>query len=357
MTLPVPPAPSARRTLRPARRGATVLGLMVRLVLALPPGIQKAVIRRMSQGGLPDVPDLVRMLEVSGGMPDFGPSEEELFVHSPELRAVAVSEPLVEGHGGPVPARLYLPPRTGRPRQALVWVHGGAFLFGGLGMAEAHWVGLALAARGIPVLSLDYRKSIGGLKAPASSDDVMAGWRWAVTHADQLRVAADELHLGGASAGANLAAGVGLRLRDDGGPLPASLVLVYPVLHPELPEPDASLLEAVAAAPHAVFFSPEWVADMSLNHAGDPAALTDPYTFPANGDASGLPPTLILNCEVDTLRSSGEAYAEQLRSAGVDVTVHLELGAGHGCLNEPFTTQGKNALGRVADWLTRSSVR
>jgi len=357
MSTSVPQIPSPARTLRPPRRSATVLGLAVRVLRALPPRAQKAVLQRTGAGQFPDVPDIVRMLEIGGGFPAFGPSERELFAQAPELRAVRVTEPVIQGPAGRVPARLYRPPGETASQDALVWVHGGAFLFGDLEMAEAHWVGLALATRGIPVLSLDYRKSIGGVHAPAASDDVLAGWLWATNHADELGVAADRLHLGGASAGGNLSAGVGLRLRDGAGPLPASLVLVYPLLHAELPTPSAELIEAFRAAPDAVNFSPEWVADMTLNHVGDAALLGDPYAFPANGEASGLPRTLILNCEIDMLRSSGEAYAEQLERAGVEVTVHLEPGAAHGCLNEPSTPYGQNSLGRIADWLAHLAER
>jgi acetyl esterase len=349
MTTTPPPG----RTLRPARPSATVLGLVVRVLRALPPGAQRAVLQRLGGGGFPDVPDLVRVLEVGGGFPDLGPADDELCTRSPELRGVQVTEPVIDGPAGRVPARLYRLPGARSSEAALVWMHGGAFLFGTLDMAEAHWVGLALAARGVPVLSLDYRKSLRGVHAPASSDDVLAGWRWAVGHADALGVSAAQLHLGGASAGGNLAAGVAKRLRDGAGARPASVVLAYPLLHAELPSPDAALLAAVRAAPGAANFSPEWVADMTLQHVGDPALLRDPYAFPANGDVSGLPPTLVLNCEVDMLRSSGEAYAAQLASAGVDITLHLEAGAAHGCLNEPFTDQGRRFLDRMSEWLTQ----
>jgi len=357
MSQPVSQNQPAPRSLRSASRSATLLGIAVRVVNVLPPRMQRALLQRAGSGRFPDVPDIVRVLEMGGGVPSFGPSEDELFAQVPELRDVRISHPVVEGHAGRVPARLYRPPVGAASQDALVWVHGGAFLFGDLDMAEAHWVGLALAARGIPVLSLDYRKSIGGVHAPASSDDILAGWRWATTHRHEMGPAVARLHLGGASAGGNLAAGVGLRLRDDAGPLPASLVLVYPVLHAELPGPSTALLEAIRAAPGATFFSPEWVADMSLQHVGDAAALSDAYAFPANSDATGLPPTLVLNCEIDTLRSSGEAYADQLQRAGVDVSVHLEPGAGHGCLNEPFTAPGQNSLSRIADWLARFADR
>ena len=62
---------------------------------------------------------------------------------------------------------------------AFVWVHGGAFIGGDLEFPEAHWVSLAIAARGFAVLSLDYRKSLRGVHYPVPSDDILDGWLWA----------------------------------------------------------------------------------------------------------------------------------------------------------------------------------
>src|SRR4051812_24452188 len=348
------PAEPVVRALRPGRRRYAAMGYAMRVVRALPRSLQRAMLGRVAGGELPPVPDFVRMLEAAGQMPDPGPDPARLLARFPELASVEVTHPVVTGPGAAVPARLYRRPRVvADPDRAaaLVWVHGGGFVAGTLEMAEAHWVGLALASRGIPVLSLDYRKSLHGVRFPAASDDVLAGWCWAVENADELGVSADQLHLGGASAGGNLTAGVAKRLRDGAGPSPASVVLAYPLAHPELPDRVGVDLLAIRDVPGAVFFSPESVRDLTLNYAGDRAALADPYAFPANGDVSGLPPTFVLTCENDSLRSSGEAYADQLAAAGVDVTLQMEPGAAHGDLNEPFTPEAVRSLDRIADWL------
>jgi acetyl esterase len=338
--------------LPPGRRRFTAMGYALRVVGALPRPVQRAVLGRALGGEPPAVPDLVRLLEAAGGMPEAGPTDAELFARFPELETVAVTEPGIDGPAGPVPARLYRRPDADAD-VALVWVHGGAFLDGTVAMAEAHWVGLALAARGIPVLSLDYRKALRGVRFPAAADDVHAGWRWAVAHADLLGVPAQRLHLGGASAGAALTAGLAHRLRDEAVPSPASVVLVYPLVHPELPAWDPDELAAIAGTPGATLFTPGWIRDLALHYAGTPVALADPYAFAATGEAAGLPPTFVLNCEVDSLRSSGEAYARRLADAGVAVTVQLEEGAEHGCLNEPFTPQAVHALQSMTDWLVK----
>ncbi|HEY3229278.1 MAG TPA: hypothetical protein VGJ87_08660, partial [Roseiflexaceae bacterium] len=52
----------------------------------------------------------------------------------------------------------------------------------------------------------------------------------------------------------------------------------------------------------------------------------------------------IINCEMDLLRSSGEAYAAQLTVSGVKVKMELIEGAQHGSLNLSVTPQGAQSL-------------
>jgi acetyl esterase len=279
-----------------------------------------------------------------------GPSTEQLVRAFPELGAVEARDATIDGPEGRVPARSYRLPGA-HWSGALVWVHGGAFIGGDLDMAEAHWVGLTLASRGLSVLSVDYRKCLRGVRFPAPSDDVIAAWLWAIDHARELGTSPERMHLGGASAGANLAAGVTKRLRDGAGPVPASLVLVYPLVHSQLPSPSEELRAVLARTQLTVNFSPETVRDINLQFTGGEHGLSDPYAFAANGDVSRQPPVYILNAEADPLRASGEAYAQRLRDAGVRVHVEFEPGAEHGHVNDPYSPGGQRSLERIATWL------
>jgi acetyl esterase len=258
---------------------------------------------------------------------------------------------VIDGPYGDVPARLYRGSSSADVPAALVWVHGGGFVAGDLDMPEADWVGTELAACGIPVLSLDYRKAMGGVHYPVPSDDVLAGWAWAVEHSGELGVAAERLHLGGASAGGNLVAGVTKRLRDGAGRLPASVVLAYPVVHPGLPEDPGVDLAEVERLAGEFFFSAALTQQMTMNYAGEARLLTDPYAFPSNGELGGQPPVLVMNCEYDSLRASGAAYAGQLAQAGVEVREVTMPLSQHGVLNRPETVHGRRALHCIADWL------
>lgn len=283
----------------------------------------------------------------------------------PHLRGVITRDIAVGEH---TPGRLYLPPsahdaqvataepvRAGQtaqvPDAALIWVHGGGFLGGGLDMPESNWTALELAAQGIPVLALDYRKVLNGVHFPAPSDDVLGGWLWATEHLE-----ARTLHLGGASAGANLAAGVAKRLRDGAGPLPQSLVLVYPNLHPQRtwPDPSPELSAILATLPPDPWFPPETHADLQAQFLGA-TPDSDPYAYASNGDVAGQPPVLILNAERDPLRASGEEYGRQLAASGVPVRVEFEPGATHGHLDRPHDPEGRRSLGTISGWITQKA--
>ncbi|UUT34612.1 alpha/beta hydrolase [Microbacterium elymi] len=227
----------------------------------------------------------------------------------PRLAPVEVGDVPIIGPHGPVPARLYR--AQGRARSAFVWVHGGAFVGGDLDMPESNWVALEFAAAGIPVLSVDYRKALRGVRHPVPADDLRAAWLHATAHAAELfGVDAGAVHLGGASAGGALVAGLALRLRDEHGPMPASLVLSYPFLHPILPPNTPETLALTAKMPARLRFRPSVVRALAKHYAGS-AAMSDPYAFAGTApDLRGFPPTYILVAMIDDLRSSGDLFAQ-----------------------------------------------
>ena len=284
--------------------------------------------------------EVLRMFREQGEPADPRPDidTESLKRRFPRLANVETREVAIDGAGRAVPARLYTDASAEASGRALVWVHGGAFIGGHLDMPESHWVALELAARGTPVLAVDYVKCLGDVHFPAPSDDVLAAWRHAVAHAEEL-FGTGNFYLGGASAGGNLTAGAVARLRDSGDRVPAGLVLVYPVVHPNGPAASADL---DPDSPHGA---------LALNFAGSVEALGDPHAFAALGPVDGFPPTFVLVCEFDGLRPSGEAFARQLDAAGIDVALRLEAGADHGHINEPADPTALPTIEAIASWI------
>jgi acetyl esterase/lipase len=298
----------------------------------------------------PDNPlaDTIRSLEDGTSAPDPRTDIDtaSLVARYPRLGSVTARDLTVPARHGDIPARLYSP--QGRPNGVLVWAHGGAFIGGTLDGPEAHWVGLSVASAGFTVLSVEYTKALFGVRFPVPALDLLDAWNWAV---DSLGVSVDAMHLGGASAGGNLAAGVGVRLRDGQGRLPASLVLVYPQLHAETPAGSSAARAAAETVPAEHRFPQSMVTAIAKNYLGSDHGTDDPYAYAGNADLAGMPPLLVLNSERDEHRYSGEEFARQAIEAGVTVQCCFEPGSMHGHLDRPHEPEAQRSIARIAHWL------
>jgi acetyl esterase len=249
---------------------------------------------------------------------------------------VHVRDTSVPGPHGPVPVRIYSPAERGEARPCLVWMHGGAFIMGDLDMPEADRTAREVCARaGAVVVSVDYRLAVGGVHYPVPHDDVVAVVRTVRDGAPILGVDPHRIAVGGASAGANLATGAVLRLRDEDGWQPAALVAAYGVFHGVLPPTTPTLEELMAVVPALLRFTDEQTAGFAANYVGAPAESADGYAMPAGADLAGLCPVVMLDAEYDDLRRSEEPFHAGLVAAGVDVTRVVIPGVLHGFLNLP----------------------
>jgi acetyl esterase len=292
--------------------------------------------------------DVIRSLEDGTSAPDTRTDIDtaSLVKRYPELGSVTMRDVIIPARHGDIPARLYLP--KGAPKGAIVWAHGGSFIGGNIDMPESHWVSLSLASRGFAALSVEYTKALFGVHFPVPSLDLLDAWNWAV---DNLGVSAATMHLGGASAGGNLAAGVGVRLRDGQGQLPASLVLVYPLVHTVLPEASVAARVAADTLSANDRFPQSMVSAIATNYLGAEQDPTNPYAYAGHADLTGMPPIFILNSERDEHRYSGEEFARQAIEAGVAINVRYEQGSKHGHFDRPHSVEAQRSIVRVAHWL------
>lgn len=307
-------------------------------------------------------PILAARLSLLDGVPELGaamPTPDELRRFDSFSAAVGdytapdadVSAHVAPGPHGDVPVRVYRPVGGSRTRRGLVWLHGGAFMFGDLDMPEADVVARELVARAdVTVVSVDYRLCQGGVHFPVPHDDVHAAYRWAAGPDGPLGAGA-AWALGGGSAGGALAAGAAQRLRDEGGVVPDALVLAYPVAHAPVPRGSDEHQAVMAQLPEALRFSPGSTDFVNRNYLGD-NPVDVPYAFAGLGDVAGLPRTLVVICEYDDLRATGEQLVDQLRAAGVPTIVELVRGALHGHLNVPGLPSALTSIEGMATFLS-----
>jgi len=240
----------------------------------------------------------------------------------PDLAAV---EPVAVPGAPALAARRYRPAPTARP--LVVFLHGGMWVLGDLETHDRTCRRLALAAD-VDVLAVDLRRAPEA-PWPAAVDDALRALRWAGSEAP-VAVAGD-------SSGAHLATLACLRLRDEGGPLPAGQALAYPNTDLTLSRPSIRSKGAGWGLDPAdlAWAVGQW--GIAPERRADPAV--SPLFAP---DLAGLPPALVVTAEHDPLRDEGDEYVARLRDAGTPVLHRCEPDLVHGFL------QGLDTISPIA---------
>lgn len=221
----------------------------------------------------------------------------------------------MNGPGGGLALRQYIPEtEEPGPLPALVFFHGGGFVFGNPDIYD-NYCRLLADAGGLCVISVDYRLAPEHI-FPAATEDALAATIWVTENAISLGIDAGRIAVGGDSAGGNLAAGVCLALRHTGEYKPAAQLLIAPLTHVlGLYDSRARLYDDLLLSEKAA----RWFMEKYLGETTDP---DDPRVSPLLAeDVSGVPPAYIMLGGDDPLHDEGAAYGEKLRAAGVEVQV------------------------------------
>jgi acetyl esterase/lipase len=223
---------------------------------------------------------------------------------------------------GDTVVRVHRPASTPHPRAAMLWIHGGGYVIGTAAQDDALCRQFAEAAQ-IMVVAVDYRLAPEH-PFPAGLQDCYAALAWLAARPD---VDATRIAIGGASAGAGLAAALALMARDRGEVEPAFQLLAYPMLddrtvdHPGINTRSMRLWNVKANR-----FG--WQSYLGAAH-GTPeiSFLAAPSR---SADLSGLPPAWVGVGTLDLFHDEDVAYARQLTAAGVDCELVEVAGVFHG---------------------------
>ena len=274
----------------------------------------KATLDRFNVGALPELSTLepTVMRQMYAAMPQ--PASVETVARVEDRR--------IPGPKREIPVRIYTPEGRG-PFPALVFFHGGCFVFGGLETHDGTCRALTNAAGSI-VISVDYALAPEE-KFPAAPEECYAALRWVADAGHEFNVDPRRLAVGGDSAGGNLAAVVALMARDRGGPSLAHQLLIYPVTNHAFD--TASYVENASG----YLLTRDMMIWAWKHYLADEQDGRNPLASPLRADdLSGLPPALVITAEFDPLRDEGEAYAARLREVSVPTRCTRYDGMFHG---------------------------
>jgi acetyl esterase len=238
-------------------------------------------------------------------------------VPAPDTSEMEIEDRTVPADPG-VAVRIYRPHQA---QGAIVWLHGGGWVMGDRD-TEHPWAARLADGSSAVVISVAYRLAPEH-PFPAALDDAYAVLTWAAEHAVELGIDPERIAVGGHSAGANLAAAVALRARDQQGP---------PIHFQLLSQPALDDRQETWSQRH--FTDTPWatrdVVTAAWRHYLGAVPAT-PYAAPARAaDLSGLPPAYIATAELCPNRDEDIDYALRLLQAGVPVELHQWSGTFHG---------------------------
>jgi epsilon-lactone hydrolase len=195
--------------------------------------------------------------------------------------------------------------------------HGGGLIMGGGDICRAMGIGAASTV-GRRTWTVDYRMPPDS-PYPAALDDALATYRALLDMRGP-----EQIIVGGASAGGNLAAALILRARDEGLPLPAAAILQTPEL--DLTESGDSFRTNLGV--DTVLTASLMPANLLYAAGHD---LAHPYLSPLFGDfAKGFPATFLTTGTRDLFLSNAVRMHRALRTADVPAELHVMEAAPHG---------------------------
>ncbi|MCE1178697.1 MAG: alpha/beta hydrolase [Micrococcales bacterium] len=271
--------------------------------------------------------------------------DSEAWVFGYDTPLEVVQDLAIPSDAGLIPGRLYRRSAAGATPGALVYLHGGGWVLGGLGSADSVCRRLA-ALTGLAVVSVDYRLAPEH-PFPAGVEDCLAAYRWVRDNAAAFGTTGDRVAVGGESAGGNLTLVVAQQTAGEQGPR---------VVMPVFPVTDLSTRHRSYELFGTGFFltaaQMDWYQERYL---ADPAQASDPRVSPLLADSlSGHPPTVMVVAGFDPLRDEALAYADRLDEAGIPCRRVVFDGAIHAFIDAlGFGRYPSTAVARMADELMR----
>ena len=220
-------------------------------------------------------------------------------------------------------ARVYKPVAAAGagPLPVVVYYHGGGWVIADVNTYDATPRLLSKQLNAI-VVSVEYRHAPEA-KFPAQHDDAAAAYRWVLQNAASWGGDPAKIATAGESAGGNLAVATAIYARDNGLTAPLHILAVYPIANSDMALPSRT--DSGGAKP----LNTPMLKWFGHYYSTSMADMQDPRINLVRAHLRGLPPTTIVNAQIDPLRSDGETLATAMRAAGDRVEQRTFPGVTH----------------------------
>ncbi len=291
--------------------------------------------------------DLFRQLEILGAKPSHLSSPTEvreihravMETNGPGPRMDRTSDHVTQSADGAEVALRVLVARP-NPKAVIVYYHGGGWVAGSIDEAETI-VGKLAERTNCAFVLVDYRLAPEN-PYPAAVEDAYAALKWAAANVADIAGKEVPLAVAGDDAGANLAAVVARRARDNGDVRLAMQILVCPMLDSEVdPTFDDGLVDQLWVTSDTV----RWRWDQ---YVPDTASRNDPDVSPLQATTlDGLPSTVLVIPDLSPSAAGAEAYARRLSDAGVEVNAVRYVDQVHGFFTLMMLREGERAFQQI----------
>lgn len=216
---------------------------------------------------------------------------------------------------GDVPVRFIRPEGNKNTLPVIFYIHGAGWVFGSAKTHDKLVRELAVRTNSVVVFP-EYTLSPEA-KYPTAIEQNYDVLQQLKEVAEEKKIDINKLTVAGDSVGGNMATVMTIMTKQRNGLPINQQLLYYPVTNAEF---DTESYNQFAENYFLAKEGMQWFWDQYMIDPEERAEITASPLRATIEDLKGLPSAMILNAEADVLRDEGEAYANKLREAGVEVT-------------------------------------
>lgn len=250
-----------------------------------------------------------------------------------------------------VTVRVHRPVGATAALPCVYFMHGGGYVMGTYEMDDLRFDRWCPGLNCVGV-SVEYRLA-PETPYPGPLEDCYVGLKWVYDNASTLGIDRTRLGIGGASAGAGLAAGLALLARDRNEISLAFQLLIYPMIDDSM-KTESSSWQVPIWPPKSN--DSGWKA-----YLGDLFGTKDVPLYAAASrapDLAGLPSAYVMVGALDGFLDEDVEYAMRMTRASVPVELHVYPGGPHGFDGiMPGTQLARRARKDMEEWLARMFAR